>query len=287
MSNSRCPGPRRAAWALAVGLLVSACSGGPAGTDGAATGAERVAAIVQAREAVVVPAQALGTAAAEVAARLDQLVARPDDATIDATRAAVDDLAGARREVTNLALEPVTEDVRAARAALHDAAEAARQVETAATEVLEAAALAADADDRLAELVAAWDEPGSRSQLITRFEEVTAAAESLAAQELATTTSGCPGPVAARREAAAFVARATADLTELVTARDGLAFDERRAELADAPFGTDDAGVVRGPGASIDPSSCPAVADVEAAATEVAAALRALQQALNPEDLAS
>lgn len=264
MSNSRCPGPRRAAWALAVGLLVSACSGGPAGTDGAATGAERVAAIVQAREAVVVPAQALGTAAAEVAARLDQLVARPDDATIEATIEAVDDLAGARREVTNLALEPVTEDVRAARAALHDAAEAARQVETAAR-----------------------DEPGSRSQLITRFEEVTAAAESLAAQELATTTSGCPGPVAARREAAAFVARATADLTELVTARDGLAFDERRAELADAPFGTDDAGVVRGPGASIDPSSCPAVADVEAAATEVAAALRALQQALNPEDLAS
>lgn len=287
MWNPRCPGPRHAVRLLAVALLASACSGGPGATDGAPSGEERVAAIVDAREAVVAPAQALGTAAAEVAARLDQLVARPDDATIDATRAAVDDLASARAEVADLALDPETEDVRAASAALDDAAAAAQQVEAGATEVLEAADLAADADDRLEEFVAAWDEPGSRSELTTRFEEVAASAESLAAEELATATPGCPGPVVARREAATFVAQATEELTELVTARDGLAFDERRAELAEAPFGTDDAGVVRGPGASIDPGSCPAVGDVEDAAMQVAAALRALQQALNPEDLAS
>lgn len=271
---------RRLPRLLVVGCLALAgCTTGDAGV------ADRVEAITQARAAVVTPAQDLGTAAAAVASRLDEVVARPDDDTVRAARAALDDLADARAGVDAVDLDGDTPDVRAAADALQEAGAAAGTVEDAATAVLDAAELAARADDQLAELVAAWDQPGSRSQLIARLDEVAAAADALAADGVGVPSTDCPGPVEARTAAAAFVAEASRGLRELVVARDGLAFDERRAELAEAPFGVDDAGVARGPGTSIDPASCPAVGQVESAATEVAAALRDLQQALNPENL--
>lgn len=265
---------------LVVGcLVVSACT-----SEGAPT-TDRVEAIARARDAVVGPAQDLGTAAAEVASRLDEVVARPAGDTIQAARSALDHLADARDAVVAVELDDQTPDVQAAATALDDAAASAGTVEDAAAGVLEAAELASTADDRLADLVAAWDEAGSRSQLIARLQEVAAEADALATGGVGQAPADCPGPVETREAAAAFVAEATRELEALVVARDGLAFDERRAELAEAPFGVDDGGLARGPGASIDPASCPAVGQVESAATEVASALRALQEALNPDDL--
>lgn len=284
--------PRRPAAALAavslvlVALLASCSDRSSDGSGSTPTNEDRAAAIVRTRDEVVVPAQALGTSAAAVASRLEQLVARPDDTTIEAVRAAIADLREARADVEALALEPTTGDIRAAAASLDAAVAGAEALEDAAGAIADAAELAAEADEQLAEMVAAWDEPGSRSQLLARFQEVAADADRLASEGAGSAPETCPGPVEARQASAAFVAEATRELHDLVAQRDGVAFDERRAALDEAPYGVDDAGVPRGPGMSIDATPCPAVDDAEAGAADVVEALRALQQALNPPDLA-
>lgn len=271
--------------ALLGGAWLAACSGASPEPVATSDGDARIDAIVEARAQVVEPAQALGTAAAGVTAALEDLIARPDEAALARLDEATTELTSATEAVDDLQLDDDTEDLRAADGALEDASSAAASLRGAVEEVAEAAEQAAELDDRLDAWVAAWDEPGSRSELLARFDEL--AAEAVAAADGSERTPpSCAGPVDARREAAAFVADATEELRGFVAAYDGNGFDARRAELDEAPFGLDDAGVVRGPGASIDPANCPAVDDAEAAATDVAAALRALQAALNPADLA-
>lgn len=270
--------------AVAATVMLTACSStsGDAGPDDDV--ARRVAAVTETRDLVVEPAQALGTAAADVASRLDHAVEQPTEATVEALRAAVTELEQARTQVEDLDLEPATPDVVAADAALDDAMAGARNMAEAATVVATAADQASTADEALAELVASWDEPGSRSELLARLDETALAADALATDGVGTPPEDCRGPLASREEAAVFVASSSRELRSLVEARDGIAFDERREELAADPWGQREAD--QGAARSIDPDDCPAVDVAEEAATTVVQALQDLQAALNPEDLA-
>lgn len=267
--------------ALVLAVVLAACTGS-SGTAPTAD-ADRVTAIRTARQTVVEPAQALGTAAAEAAARLETLVARPGAGTVAATRTALADLVDAREAVEALELDAPTEDVRTAAAALDDAATGAGALEDAAGTVADAAERATAVADDLRAVVTAWDERGSRSQLLERFDELEAEARGLA--DDTEPPEACPGPVEGAVAAAAFVADATAELREFVAQRDGNGFDARRAELDAAPYGTTDSGEPRDLDAAVDTDDCPAIGEAEAAAADVAAALRNLQQALNPTDL--
>lgn len=269
--------------AVAAAVMLAACSSTSGDDVPDDDVARRVAAVTETRDAVVEPAQALGTAAADVAARLDQAVEQPTEATVEALRAAVTELEQARTEVEDLDLEPTTPDVVAADAALDDAMAGARSMAEAATVVATAADQASTADQTLAELVATWDEPGSRSELLARLDETALAADALATDGVGTPPEDCSGPLASRADAAVFVAESSRELRALVEARDGLAFDERRAELADDPWGQREDG--QDAARSIDPDGCPAVDVAEESAAMVVQALQDLQAALNPEDL--
>lgn len=275
----------RTAPVLASVVLLAACTSPdspPAPDDGTS---ERRAAVVEARELVVDPAQHLGTAAATVAARLEDVVERPGADPVGSLREAVTDLEEAREEVASLDLVPATPDVEAAEAALDAARAGARRMAEASTVVATAADQASTADQALEDLVASWDEPGSRSELLARLDETALAADALAGDEVGAPPEQCPGPVESRVAAADFVADATRQLRELVEARDGDAFDARRAELADAPLGHDDAGTARTSRHPIEPEGCPAVDAARESAEEVTRALEDLQAALNPPDL--
>lgn len=274
---------RSAASTLAVGVLLAGCSASTSDEDPSSTATDRVEAVVTARDRVVEPAQALGTAAAAVASRLDQLLADPDPAPAEATRDALDELVDARDRVAELALDADTDDVRRAASALDAAVAAADDLIGSVGPVVEAVEVVNRVDGELEELVAVWDEPGSRSQLLEQLDEVTAAADEIAATDVA---PGCAGIVDVRVAAAAFVGDATRELRDLVSRRDGTAFDARRGELAEAPWGRTDDGEPRALDGPVEAASCTAVEDARAAAAEVAAALRDLQQALNPADLA-
>ncbi len=180
---------RRTPWtapAVAAVVLLAACSGPSSAPEVDSDAAERRTAVTETRELVVEPAQDLGTAAATVASLVDDVVERPGAQTVAALREAVTDLEDAREEVEQLALEPTTPDVRAADAALDDAMAGARTMAEAATVVATAADQASTADQALDELVATWDEPGSRSELLARLDETALAADALAADEIGT-----------------------------------------------------------------------------------------------------
>lgn len=281
MRRDPCSRRRSASAVVAAMVLVSGCTGDP-GTDAGASTSERIGAIRAAREVVVEPAQALGTAAAEVAARLDTLVEQPDEAAVAAARGAVEELRRATAEARDLELAASTDDVRGAAAAIEDAADGAERLAAAVAEAADAVERSAAVADTLEQVVAGWDEPGSRSQLLQRFEELRAEAQELADGD---PPAACPGPVREATVAAAFVAAATGELRDLVEQRDGLGFDERRAELDVAPLGTAEDGGPRRLDGPLDASSCPAVEQARDAAADVAAALRDLQDALNPDDL--
>lgn len=274
---------RSAAATVAAGLLLLGCSSSSPVEDPSPTVGARAEAIVTARERVVEPAQALGTAAAAAATRLDQLIAEPGAPTAEAAREVLDDLADARDRVEELELGTDTEDVRRAAEALGAAVDAADTLAVSVREVVGAVEETTALDARLAELVASWDEPGSRSQLLARFDEVAVEADDLADTAA---PEECAAPVETRTAAAAFVAEATRELRDLVDRRDGNAFDARRAELDEAPWGRMDDGEPRELDARLTADACGAIERARAAAADVAAALRDLQAALNPPDLA-
>ena len=272
------------ALATVLSVLLGACTSGDP-SAGPSTEAGRIEAVRSARELVVEPAQALGTAAAEVAARLDTLVQDPAEPAVDsgAGRPTRTSSPPARRWATSSST-PRPRTSQAAAGALEDASAGADQLDRAAEEVAAAADEAIAVAEALDEIVTAWDEPGSRSQLLARFDELAAQADGLTGRA---PSQACPGPVEEAVDAAEFVAETTRELRELVAQYDGNAFDDRREELHDAPYGTTDAGDPRAPGTAIDTEACPAVEEARSAAGDVAAALRELQQALNPSDLES
>ena len=279
-----------AALALAVGA--AACTE-PAAVDGGADVADRIATVRELRATVGPPAADVGTAAATLREVLDGLHADPTAAP-DARRGVVEtvrerDLARLEEATAALAATELPEagpgapDVAAASAARDDVVRAATDLATAAAEDLDLLVTSAGAEDRLAELTAAWDEPGSRSQQLERLDTTAEAADELAAElEAIADVPACAELITRRADAARTVATHTRELRDLVEQRAGTGFDERRAELANDPYGLGERlvdGDVR------DLGCWRTDGPVAAAADEVEEGLAALEEALNPADL--
>lgn len=279
-----------AALALAVGA--AACTE-PAAEDGGADVADRIATVRELRATVGPPAAEVGTAAATLREVLDELHADLPAAP-DTRRGAVEavrerDLARLEEATAALATTELPEagpgarDVAATAAARDDVVSAATDLSDAAAEDLDLLVASADAEDRLADLTATWDEPGSRSQQLERLGETAEAADALAVElEAIPDAPPCAELIARRADAARAVAAHARELRDLVERRAGTEFDERRAELANDPYGLGERlvdGDVR------DLGCWRTDGPVATAADEVEEGLAALEEALNPADL--
>jgi hypothetical protein len=266
---------------VVAALLASACSG----TTAVEEPEDRVAAILAAREALGPVAADLGSAALTLGERFDAARERPAAPPVEGLRAAASDLADASRAAARVDAPGDAPDVRAAMAALERAANRGAALATRGTE---AAALLDEVmaiDARLVELVATWDEPGSRSQQIERFAttaaEATALADELAARrDEEDGDDGCPAVFEVRETAARNVAAASEEFRDLVANRAGTTFDERRSELSQDPYGVGDELV-----ASLSSTQCPLLRGVGALVEAVTAGLEDVEAALNPADL--
>lgn len=273
-----------------VALLITAgCTVGPSSDPGAAD--ERVATVRELRRAVGPAATAFGTTVATVADRLDDLhAAWPlDPAERRARIDAVADQLPALREAGTalagaLAGDVSGADAEATQAAVADAVAAGERFEHAAGADLDRARLATDAELRLQELVETWHEPGSRREQLARLDATASAAAALAEELSATEDLPACTQLVARREAAArTVADRTRQLRELVAARRGREFDERRRAFAADPYA---AGAPLAE-ADRDELDCwRAQAPAVGRARDVRAALEGVEAALNPADLA-
>lgn len=227
-----------AALSAAVGV---AC--GP-GTSTAA-GDRDVNDIRRARAALTEPVERVGTLAMSLTRDVTAVrLGEPPDpaerlAAVDAVRAGVlNDLATASAQLADTNLVGSGGAIVDARAALAEVAAAADAVAAAARADLEFVATLASADAELVQLVAVWDQPGSRREQLTRLAEAADAAGELAIRLRATDERPpCGAAVARRADAAATAAAASTELRGLVAARRGTAFDRRRAELAADPAG--------------------------------------------------
>lgn len=171
----------------------------------------------------------------------------------------------------------------AARAAWDRAIEAARDVAAAATAEAELAARIAAADATLEELVAAWDQPGSRREQLEVLAATAEQAEALAADlETLEASPACLGDLQARHDAAQFVAEATRELRGHVAAHRGNEFDRLRAELEEDPYGVGHPLAEVGSGAE---ACWDADSGVAQGTSRLVDALGALEEALNPPDL--
>lgn len=279
MPHPRSPRPLVAV--LAVVALAAACSGG--GQEATST-TDRVEAVRDARAVLGDPAEQLATAVAEVDDALAELRTDPTNAAVDALAEGGAQVETAARDLAAVEVATTTEDVQAASEAVATAVAAADRLVAAVDVLVEAGRQVATTDARLQELTATWDEPGSRSEIMARLEETAVAAKQLRADG----PEGCPGPMRVRSAAATFVAEASRELRDRVAAYDGEGFDTRRAALDEAPFGRDADGAPRRlSGLTPDDDACPAMAEATTAVTEVQDGLDALQEALNPTDLAS
>lgn len=273
--------PARAALAtLVCAMALAACTSSPP-DDAPPT--ERVQAIEQARSDVGEPAEALGTAVAALATRVDAAAAMPDAARVQAVLDATAELRAAHDTAASVELAGEVPDVIAAAEAWQAGVTAAATMEETATEVATVLAQVVEVDAQLADIVAGWNERGSRSEVITRFEEAAATADDIAAR---TGPPTCRDPMQTRVAAAAFIAEASRDLAELVQARDGTGLDERRAELAEAPYGVTDDDQPRRLDVALAVDECDALERLLVAGDAVMEALDDLQEALNPSDLA-
>lgn len=287
--------PAPASLVAVVIALVAACSPAsePSAPATSAEADERIATVLELRTTLGPAAGSLGSASATVVEQLESLhaalPAEPDerrtavDALVTGPLTGLEEaLAGLGPELAGDATGP---DAEAVRAALTDARTSGEALTRAAADDLAVVDRLAGADAQLANLVAAWDEPGSRDEQLQRLAEVAGDAEALASELTALEDApDCLGRVDRRVEAAETVATSTTELRSLVESRSGEEFDARRAELAQDPFGV---------GADLvdldrDEVECwrdeGPVAD---SARDVADALEALEAALNPPDLAT
>lgn len=262
----------------AVALVAAACSGG------GQTPADRVDAIREAREALGAPAQQLAAAVADVEDGVAGLRSGPTERSVDELARGGDEVATAVDALEAVELDVATADVREAVEAVGRATSSATRLVDATEVLVEAGRQLVATDARLAELTATWDQRGSRSEVVARLEETAAAAADLRADG----PQACPGPMEVRSAAAAFVAEASRELRDRVAAYDGEGFDTRRAALDEAPFGRTEGGAPRRlTGPDPDDASCPALREATAAVEDVRRALQAMEDALNPTDLAS
>jgi hypothetical protein len=271
-----------------VGVLgLTGCVDGreaPASTDA------RIAEVRALREDLAGPAIDLGRAGARVAAAVRTLrvepLADPETrlATVAAARAdAVAQLEEALDAAEQVVIEGDGPDARAATATWQEVLGVAEQLREGADRELELVGRLATADAELDELRRVWDEPGSRRQQLETLAAAAERADALAA-ELRTQLDAepCTEDLQRRIDAATFVASATRELRDHVSRQRGNAFDARRAELAEDPYG------LGAPLTTIGDRTCwEEHSPVPMSATGLTDALESLEAALNPPDLAT
>ena len=266
-------------------LVVVACSG-PTGTPDSTSASARIQAIRQAREAVEAPAVALGTSALTLAERVERLGAITAN-ELEAALASVEEAAGELRDSADAAadvdFDRSTADTAEAAAALQTAA--ARSEEAAVAGDTFAAVLrdASGVDERLGELVAGWEERGSRRELTEHFAELAEEADRLADElEEEAVDQACSAVLELRARAARNVAAGSRELRELVATYRGNEYDVRQPELLADPYGEGGATLFE---VSQDAGFCPLADIIGTTVADVTEALDRMQQALAPTDL--
>lgn len=283
----------RACTVALVGILLagSACSSSGAGPSPSPPSGNRAAEIRIARDVVEEPAVAIRDATQAVVAVLDDLRSSPaasaPEGRIEILETALatplEALDGAIADLEALELVGDATELDLAESAIDDAAAAAGQVREAARADVAAQIGLAEGDQQLAALVATWDQRGSRSEQLERLAAAATAADDLAEDLSAQDdVAACLTGFTRRGEAAREIAELTRELRGYVQDRQGQRFDERRAEIGDGPL-TDDR-IREADAAQVEcwRNEAPA----PAAAGDVDEALRRLQDALNPPDLA-
>lgn len=281
------------ATALAVSVLAGACStGGTVAPTPTFTTTERIEEIRAARMAVAEPAVALGEAVTTVALAVRDARIEVDEDPADRreTVAFIRDgalvtLDTATSDASDVELEGTSDDIEKARDAWTAAQQAAANLDDAARADLDLVVTLADAEDRLAEFVRVWRQPGSRSQQIERLGETADAADAVADDlEAVEERPACSDAVQRRVEAARYVAEASRELRSLVEGYRGNEFDERVEELTDDPYGQT---VPFHRADAVEVTCWQDNSEVTAARDAVRSALDELQAALNPPDLES
>lgn len=220
-----------------IAVLAGACANGPSPEEVAT-------AVMAAREAVASPASALGTTAEAVVVAVTDvrlnaagtLIER--QARLDAvSEGPVQDLADALGQADSVHLDSEIDEIRMAQAAWLTTRAAASDLLSAAGEQLDELQRILAWDERLGQLAATWQEPGSRRLQLERFAENADLADQLAADIRADAPTTCPEQLERRQEAAEFIAESTRELRGHIEAYRGTTFDERRLELADDPTG--------------------------------------------------
>ncbi|HEX9890011.1 MAG TPA: hypothetical protein VGA69_11070 [Nitriliruptorales bacterium] len=270
-------------------LVLSACTDGPI-VPGAAPASTRIAEVRELRDALAEPAVALGRAGTRLAAAVRALRTAPAEdpevrpaAVAGARSQSLAALERALSSAQRLPIDGTGPDATATRDAWAEVVAAADELRSAADSELELIGRLAAVDAELEELILVWDEPGSRQQQLDAFGEAADRAEVLATELSAELQAhACTDDVQRRVDAATFVASATRELRQHVAAHRGDAFDRRRAELAQDPFGLGAPLTSAGDGDCWEEHAPTAIA-----VTRLTASLDAVERALNPTDLGS
>lgn len=209
------------------------------------TTSAEAAAIAAARQVLAEPTQALAVVAIDAARRVDFLrheVARGPTMRQAATElaevaAALDERATAL-EGAVAQVDPSLSDARGAATAL---VLAGRRVAVAASDAVADLVPVMDLDDRMAAVVAAWDDRGSRSEAAERLTALVAQAEEVLgeARRLSVPPAACTGVRSNRLRWARELVSRSQQLRDLALAADGPAYDELRARFDAAPYGED------------------------------------------------
>lgn len=266
-------------------LVTVACSG-PTGTPDGTSSSDRIEAIRQARAAVEAPAVALGTSALTLVERVERLEtvgANDLEAALESAGAAADDLGEAATDASEVEFDRSTADTADAAAALQAAAASGEEASAGGHTLVSVIAQAAEIDERLAELVAGWEERGSRRELTDHFAELADEADQLA-DEVEQQASGqaCSAVLELRARAARSVAAGTRELRELVAEYRGNEYDVRQPELVADPYGEGGTSLFE---VSQAAGFCPLVDVIGTTVAEVTDALDRMQEALAPADL--
>jgi hypothetical protein len=129
-------------------------------------------------------------------------------------------------------------DMRAARSVVGQIATHVNQLAAGARSELDELGSLGAWDDKLAQVVVAWDAPGSRNGQLEAFAQLAVQATSLATELAAQTeTVACTEVYVRRAGVAELLAERTLALRALVEGRQGLAFDELRRDFHEDPFG--------------------------------------------------
>ena len=280
--------PIRSVLALtALSAVLVGCTGSGPETAQASARDARIAAVRAARDAVGDAASTLGEAANETDAQVSEVrlseISAPSarrDAVNRVRAGALADLQTAIDAAADVTIPGDSPDVTAARAAWDRAQQDAAHLAAAARDDLGLAGSLADAEVKLDDVVAGWDQPGSYSQQLARFADLTDQARQVLDTLRALPPPPCSAYLQRRMDAAHAVISETVELRGLIQRRAGNEFDARREALAPDPFGI---GALLSDLDNKDASCWKERGRTPVAVADVRGALQDLVTALNPE----